>query len=78
MKKLTCKDLGGACDEVISGATFEEIGKNCRAHVMDAVKRGDAAHKAAVDKMMSASPSDQATMMAGYKKKFDAAPEAKT
>ena len=76
MKKLTCKDLGGACDESIAGATFEEIGQKCRAHVMEAVKRGDPAHKAAVNKMMSASPSEQAAMMAEYKKKFDAAPEA--
>lgn len=76
MKKLTCKDLGGACGEVISGATFDEIGQKCRAHVMEAVKRGDAAHKAAANKMMTASPSEQATMMAEYKQKFDAAPEA--
>ena len=41
MKSLTCRDMGGACDEVISGATFEEIGQNCRAHVMEALKRGD-------------------------------------
>ena len=76
MKKLTCRDLGGACDEVIMGATFDEIGQKCRAHVMDAVKRGDNAHKAAVGKMMGASPSEQAAMMAEYKKKFDAAPQA--
>lgn len=75
MKKLACKDLGGACDESIAGATFEEIGQKCRAHVMEAVKRGDAAHKAAVNKMTSASPSEQASMMAAYKKKFDAAPD---
>ena len=76
MKKLTCKDLGGACDESITGATFEEIGQKCRAHVMEAVQQGDAAHKAAVNKMMSASPSEQVALMAEYKKKFDAAPEA--
>lgn len=75
MKSLTCKDLGGACDERIAGATFEEIGQKCRTHVMEAVKRGDAAHKAAMNKMMSASPSEQASMMAEYMKKFDAAPD---
>lgn len=41
---------------------------------MDAVKRGDAMHKAAVDKVMSASPTEQGAMMADYKSKFDAAP----
>lgn len=76
MKTLTCRDLGGACDENIAGATFEEIGQKCRAHVMEAVKRGDAAHKAAMNKMMSATPSEQAAMMVKYRKKFDAAPDA--
>ena len=76
MKKLTCKDLGGACDEGIAGATFEEIGQKCRGHVMEAIKRGDAAHKAAADRMMNASPSEQTAMMAKYKKAFDAAPDA--
>jgi hypothetical protein len=72
LKALTCRDLGGACDEPISGETFEEIGQKCRAHVMDAVKSGDAAHKSAVDRMMAASPAEQAASMADYRKKFDA------
>jgi hypothetical protein len=75
MKRLTCRELGGACDKSIAGATFEEIGQRCRAHVMEAVQRGDAAHKAAVNKMMSASPSEQAAMMAEYKKRYEAAPD---
>lgn len=74
MKSLTCKDLGGACDERIAGATFEEIGQN-RLHVMEAVKRGDTAHQTAVNKMISASPSEQTSLMAEYKKTFDAAPD---
>jgi hypothetical protein len=76
LKTLTCKDLGGACEERISAETFEEMGQKCRTHVMEAVKSGDTAHKAAVDRMMLSSPSDQAASMAGYRKKFDAAPDA--
>jgi len=38
MKKLTCRDLGGACDEEITGNSFEEMGNNCKAHVMEKSK----------------------------------------
>jgi predicted small metal-binding protein len=75
MKKLTCRDLGGPCDQEIVGADFEEIGQKCRAHVTEAVQQGDAAHKASVDRMMEASPAEQAEMMAEYRKRFEEAPE---
>ncbi|MBX9710799.1 MAG: hypothetical protein K2X60_07175 [Xanthobacteraceae bacterium] len=74
MKKLTCKDLGGVCDEAFVG-TFEEIGQKCRVHVMEAVQRGDAAHQAAAGKFMTASPMEQAEMMLEFKNRFDAAPD---
>ncbi len=75
MKKLTCKQLGGACDEKIAGATFSEIGKKCREHVMAKIKAGDAAHIAAADKMSKATPQQQKNMMAEYEKRFNAAPK---
>jgi Protein of unknown function (DUF1059) len=76
MKKLTCRDLGGPCDQEFSGVSFEEIGRNCRAHVMELVKNGDAAHSEAAMKMRNASPEEQMAMMAAYKKRFDDAPDA--
>ena len=69
MKKLKCRDLGGPCDTEI-----QEMGNNARTHVMEKIKSGDEAHKAAADKMRSASPEEQKSMMAEYEKKFNEAP----
>ena len=74
MKKLKCRDLGGPCDTEIVGNSFQEMGNNARTHVMEKIKSGDEAHKAAADKMRSASPEEQKSMMAEYEKKFNEAP----
>ena len=74
MKKLTCRDLGGPCDKEVAGNSFEEIGNNCRTHVEEQMNSGDEAHKAAVAKMMQASPEEQKSMMAKYEKRFNEAP----
>ncbi len=75
MKKLTCRDLGGACDEEITGNSFEEMGNNCKTHVMEKLNSGDEAHQAAVEKMKNASPEEQMSMYAEYEKKFNETPE---
>jgi len=75
MKKLTCKDLGGPCDEEITGNSFEEIGNNCKTHVTEKLNSGDEAHQAAVEKMKNASPEEQKSMFAEYEKKFNEATE---
>jgi hypothetical protein len=68
MKKLTCKDFGGPCDAEITGNSFQEMGNNSRMHVIEKIKGGDAAHKAAADKMRNASQEEQMAMMAEYEK----------
>ncbi len=75
MKKLTCRDLGGACDEEITGNSFEEMGNNCKTHVMEKLNSGDEAHQAAVEKMKNASEEEQKSMFAEYEKKFNETPE---
>ena len=75
MKRLACKDLGGPCDFEITGDSFEEIGKKCSAHVMEQINAGDEAHKAAADRMRNDSPEEQEAMMAGFRKKFEDAPD---
>jgi predicted small metal-binding protein len=75
MKKLTCRDLGGPCDEEITGDSFEEVGKKSHGHVMEQINSGNEAHKLAAGKMRDATPEEQKAMMAEYKKKFDEAPE---
>ncbi|MFQ5493588.1 MAG: DUF1059 domain-containing protein [Candidatus Dojkabacteria bacterium] len=76
MKKLTCNDLGGACDHILSGETFEEIGEASKAHAMEMVKKGDEPHMVAMEAMKNATPEEQQTMMAEYKRNFDAAPDS--
>jgi hypothetical protein len=73
MKRITCRDLGGACDEVITGNSFDEVGNHCRTHVMEQINKGDQAHRAAVTKMQNASPEEQNSMMATFKQRYDEA-----
>lgn len=77
MKTLKCSDLGGpsACDVEVSGETFEEVGNNCKAHVMEMVQKGDEAHQKAIERMMGLSPEAQQAEFASYKQKFDEAPD---
>jgi len=51
MKKTTCQDLKGACDETIIGSTPEEMGQNSRFHVMKMVEKGDQSHIDAIEAM---------------------------
>lgn len=75
MNKLACRDLGGPCDEEITGNSFDERGKNCRTHVMEQIHNGDEAHRVAAGKMQSATPEEQKALMADYKRKYEEAPE---
>lgn len=73
MKTMTCRDMGGACDEMISGNTVEEIVANGGKHLMS---MNDDAHKPA-QAMMQDSQNNPIAMqqwMDDFKKKFDALP----
>jgi hypothetical protein len=74
VKTLTCRDLGGPCDQKISGNSFGEIGDKCKTHVVEQISKGDKAHRDAADKMGNASPKEQQAMMAEYEKKYNDAP----
>ena len=74
MKKLTCKDVGGSCDAELTGNSFQEVGKKSHDHVIDMIKSGDQAHKAAADNMRNASPEEREDMMAQYEKNYNEAP----
>ena len=75
MKKMTCKDLGGACDTVITGNTPGEIGENCKKHVMELKSRGDTSHDAAMQKMMQMTPEEMQAFATDFQKKFEQAEE---
>lgn len=48
---MTCKQLGGACDEKFSANTFEEIAVLSKNHGMEMFKVSDKVHLAAMDEM---------------------------
>jgi len=76
MKKTTCNNLGGACDEVITGETSAEMGENSRNHVMQKIQAGDEAHKKAMDDMMALSPEDQQKWYKDFEDGFDSLEDA--
>ena len=51
MKKMTCRQLGGACDEVFSAETWEEMAKLSKEHGSKMFKQGDRDHLEAMNKM---------------------------
>lgn len=59
MKQTTCSNLGGTCDEVITGETASEMGENSKNHVLQKIQAGDKSHKKAMKEMMALSPEDQ-------------------
>lgn len=51
MKTMTCKELGGACDQPFSANTFDEIAMMVSKHAREMVQQGDAAHIQAMNEM---------------------------
>jgi predicted small metal-binding protein len=68
MKTLSCKELGGKCDEKIAAETWEEAVKTMTAHVME--KHPDVAEE--MKKMHERDPEEWSRKV---KPKWDAAPE---
>ena len=71
MKQATCNDLRGACEEVITGTTAEEMGEKCKKHVMDMMAKEDAPHLAAIQSMQSLSKEDQMKWHNEFVRSFD-------
>lgn len=51
MKTMTCKDLGGPCDQAFHANTGDEIIKAQDAHLKEKVAAGDQSHKEAAEEM---------------------------
>lgn len=78
MKSMTCKQLGGACDQVFKASTFEEIAEMSKKHGMEMFQKGDAAHLAAMSAMkdLMMDPSKMKAWFDGKKKEFDSLPDS--
>lgn len=63
MKKMTCRELGGACDKVFEAESFEEMAKLSKAHVMEMFGIKDQGHINAMNEMSKNCP-DQTAMLA--------------
>ncbi len=76
MKKMTCRELGGACDFEFQAETFEEMAEHSKMHGMEMFQQGDAAHVEVITKMMALmnDPAAMTKMMEEKRALFDAAP----
>ncbi|HCX24120.1 MAG: DUF1059 domain-containing protein [Flammeovirgaceae bacterium] len=77
MKTMTCKQLGGACDQEFHANSFDEIAEQSKAHGMKMFQAGDEAHLKAMKEMqdLMQSPDAMAQWMNAKRKEFEALPE---
>lgn len=77
MKKMTCKQLGGACDLIFEADTFEEMAEMSKQHGMEMYKQGDQAHLDAMSDMrqLMQSPEKMQEWFEQKKNEFEALPE---
>lgn len=73
---MTCKQLGGACDQEFHAETFEEIAGMSKKHGADMFQKGDPAHLEAMKEMQTLMQSPDAMQVWFEKKRkvFDALP----
>ena len=77
MKTMTCNQLGGACDIMFQGETFQEISELSLRHSIEMQQEGDEAHLKAISIMKSVMQ-NAVTMKQWFEEKneeFDALPE---
>lgn len=81
MKTMTCKQLYGPCDALISGATAEGMMENSQKHAMEMIAKGDNLHIEAMEGMKTQhanmEPEAVKQWMEKFQNEFDAQPEDK-
>lgn len=77
MKTMTCKQLGGACDEPFHANTFDEMAALSKQHGMEMFQKKDEAHLKAMGEMQSLMQSPEAMQQwfDDKKKEFEALPD---
>lgn len=61
MKTMTCKQLGGACNQTFRANSFDELAMMVSKHAREMVAQGDAAHIEAMNDMRKRMTSPDAT-----------------
>jgi hypothetical protein len=73
MKSMTCNQLGGACEQVFSGKTFEDLAAQSQQHGKVMFGANDGPHMAAMGAMMNIMKSgEMESWMAARKAEFEA------
>ena len=77
MKTMSCRQLGGACDEPFQAETFEEMAELSRQHGMAMHQQQDAAHLEAMASMqeLMQDPDAMKTWFEARRQEFEALPE---
>ena len=77
MKTMTCKQLGGACDQTFRAATFEEMASLSNEHGKEMFKKNDDAHLEAMRAMqlLMETPIAMQDWFEEKKQAFNALPE---
>lgn len=77
MKKMTCRQLGGACDLEFHAGSFDEIAELSKQHGTDMFRKGDPAHLQAMEAMkaLMAEPKAMQRWLEEKRQAFDALPD---
>lgn len=77
MTKMSCKQLGGACDIEFLAETFEEIAEKSEEHGMEMFRKQDEPHMEAMQKMreLMNDPDDMNSWFESKRKEFDSSSE---
>ena len=77
MKTMTCRQLGGACDQEFHANTFEEMAEQSKRHAMEMINKGDETHITAMKNMqeMMKSPDAMKHWMEVKRKEFNLLPD---
>ncbi len=60
MKKMSCYELGGACNEEFYATTFKEMAELSKKHAMEMLLKGDQDHMNAMQEMKNLIDSPEA------------------
>jgi len=79
MKTMTCKQLGGACDQEFHANSFEEITDQSKKHGMEMFQKGDKAHLDAMNEMrgLMKDPKAMQEWFENKRKEFNSLPDDK-
>ena len=77
MKTMTCKQLGGPCDQEFHAETFDEMVKMSQQHGIEMAEKGDEEHIKVMGKMREGmnDPEAMKEWIEKVRKEFEALPE---